>query len=122
MIGENKISKFIFTLIKKTKKDEVEWEISNLISKMTEFEEALIDLVYQLTIDDKCFRIFKYKAKSYRDEYDWEWVDKIKFELVDKKGNSLYEFPYDYSFFDLYNAVREQTSGIGDIIDDIFKV
>jgi len=119
MTSESKISKLILGLIEKTRRNEIKWEKAKLTSNMNEFDEPIVDLLYKISIENAIFRIYKYKTKSYRDEYEWEWVDRVKLELIDDDENTLYEFPYDYSLVNLYDAVREQTSGINDIIDKI---
>ena len=120
---ENNISLFILELIKKTMQGKIEWQmiepggVSNKI-----YDDNIIGFIYRTEIMDKHFWLYKYKAKYYRDEYDWDWVEKIKLELIDSNGNSLYEFKYEYSLFDLYNAIREKTSGISSILDDLLKI
>lgn len=121
MIEENKISRFILELIKKTKKNEVEWDEADSSPTIPDGSERLVDLAYSANINDKNFRIYKYNIKHYRDEYEWDWSERIRLELTDNFGNTIYEFPYEYSLYDLYNAVRESTSGINDFIDDFLK-
>ncbi|KAB7528110.1 hypothetical protein F8C76_09525 [Flagellimonas olearia] len=121
MIDGNKISRFILELIKKTKKNEVEWDEADFSPTIPDGNERLVDLAYSSNINDKNFRIYKYNIKHYRDEYEWDWSERIRLELTDNYGNTIYEFPYEYSLYDLYNAVRESTSGINDFIDDFLK-
>ena len=121
MIEDNKISRFILELIKKTKKNVVQWNESHYSPTLPDGSERLVDLAYSCEIGDKNFRLFKYNIKHYRDEYEWDWSERIKLELIDNQGNSIYEFPYEYSLYDLYNAVRESTSGIDEFIDEFLK-
>ncbi len=114
MMDENKISKFILELIKKTKMKEIIWNISDRVPIFPDGGERHIDLVYISDLNGKKFRIYKYQVKLFRDEYEYEWTERIKFETVDNHFNVIYEVPYQYSLFNLYEAVREQTSGIED--------
>lgn len=120
MINENKISVFILELIKKTRQEKIHWYI--IRHEIIDTDKPIVNLVYQTNIKDKNFRIYKYKTKSYQDEFEWEWIERIRLELVDDENNSLYEFPYDYSLMDLYEAIREKTSKISEILDDILNI
>lgn len=117
----NKISKFILELIKKTKKKEITWEVSDRIPSFPDGGERHIDLVYVAQINDRNFRIYKYQVKHYKDEHEYEWGERIKLETIDGHYNVIYEIPYQYSLFNLYEAVREQTSGIEELIDEFLK-
>ena len=121
MINENKISRFILELIKKTKKGIVEWEQYEYSPHSEDSNEKLIDYVYFSQIKDKKFRIFKYKIKTYTEEYEWDWSERIKLAVIDDEGNVIYDFPYEYSLHNLYDSVREKTSGISDFIDDFLN-
>lgn len=118
MKEENKLSLFILELIKKTKQKTVNWEESYHLPTLPDGSERLVDLSYSSEINEKNFRIYKYNIKHYRDEYEWDWTERIRLELIDNDGNSIFEFPFEYSLYDLYDAVRETTSGIEDFIDD----
>lgn len=120
-MDENKISKFILELIKRTKKKEINWKTSNRIPSFPDGAERHIDLVYISDISGKIFRIYKYQIKFFRDEYDYEWVERIRLETVNENYEVIYEIPYQYSLFNLYETVREQTSGIEDLIDNFLK-
>jgi len=120
-MDENKVSKFILELIKRTKMKDVIWSTSDRVPIFPDGGERYTDLVYTSELNGKIFRIYKYQIKVFRDEYEYEWSERIKFENVDSLFNVVYEIPYQYSLFNLYETVREQTSGIEDLIDDFLK-
>lgn len=122
MINENKISVFILELIKKTMQDKIVWETIKPQTIDATYDENIVNFIYNTKIGEKYFWLYKYKAKYFRDEYDWDWTERIKFEMIDETYNSLYEFPYDYSLVDLYNAIREKTSGISELLDDLLSI
>lgn len=117
MKPENKISLFILEVIKMTKKGEIRWHEALHAPKIPDGFEKLIDLAYSATISEKNFRLYKYYVRHYTDVDEWDWNERIRLELIDNYGNSTYEFPYEYSLHDLYEAVREYSSGINDFID-----
>ena len=118
MTDDNKISLFILEFIKKTKKKSIEWSESKYSPTLPDGNERLVDLSYSSVINEKVFRLYKYNIKTYRDEFDWDWSERIRLELTDGYGNTTFEFPYEYSLHDLYNSVRENNSGINDFIND----
>ncbi len=81
--------------------------------------EYLLDKIYETKIEDRSFKLYKYKYKVWKEEFDYEWQSSIKLELADKGGDIDYEFEYDNSFNDLYSIVREQCSNVIDVIDSI---
>jgi hypothetical protein len=113
-----KVSQFIIKLIKLTKTGELVW--SSDVSTVIEMPIGeLMGKVYEANINDRKLHIYRYKVKYYNDEVDYEWVQKIKLELLDDHGKPDYEFEYDNSISDLYNIVREHTSNVAEFIDDI---
>ncbi|MGA9638715.1 hypothetical protein [Flavobacterium sp.] len=102
--------------------DKIVWETIKPQTIDATYDENIVNFIYNTKIGDKYFWLYKYKAKYFRDEYDWDWTEKIKFEMIDETYNSLYEFPYDYSLVDLYNAIREKTSGISELLDDLLSI
>jgi hypothetical protein len=113
-----KVSQFIIKLIKLTKSGELIWESVG----SEEIDMPLGDIlgkIYEATINNRRLQLYRYKIKYYNDEFDFEWIQKIKLELLDDHGKPDYDFEYDNSINDLYNIVREHTSNVSDFIDDI---
>src|SRR5690606_20303847 len=50
------------------------------------------------------------------------WSESIRLEMIDHQHKTEYEFAYDNSLSDLYDIVRERTSNILEIIDDILGI
>lgn len=115
----DKLSQFILKLIKLTKIGEVAWSSSNPTDDELPSGEFILDKVYETNFNDRDLRLYRYKYKYYKDEYDIEWLQRIRLELLDDKGNVDYEFEYMNSMSDLYDIVREQTSNVIDFIDDV---
>lgn len=112
-----KVSQFVIKLIKLTRSGELTWESFSSTDTELPNGEVVLDKVYSAKIGGKTFHLYRYKFKFYRDEYDFEWVPRIRLELMDDNGKTDYEFEYDNSMNDLYDIVREQTSNVADIVD-----
>jgi hypothetical protein len=119
MINTNQISVFILEVIKKTRQGKIVWEaIKPTIDRL---DEPIVNFIYNSKIGGKSFSVYKFRTKYYHDEYDWEWTERIKFDMVNEDGMILYEFPYEYSLFDLYSAIQEQNSGISEVLNSMLE-
>ncbi|MGH1519871.1 hypothetical protein [Chryseobacterium sp. JK1] len=116
----NKNLEFILALIKKTNNKEIIWQIVNHQISLP-YEEKITSKIYKTTIQGKHFRLFEYQYKHYTDEDEWLWVQRKKIELIDNENEKLYEFNYEYSINDLFDAVTRQTSGIEDFLNDFLE-
>lgn len=114
-----KFSQFVIKLIKMTRGGELEWRSLSVQDDELPSGEFILDKIYQATINSRQFNLYRYKYKFFRDEFDFEWATRIRLELLDNAGYTDYEFEYNNSFDDLYDIVREQTSNVVDVIDDI---
>lgn len=119
---KDKITQFVLKLIKLTKNNEITWR--NFIPSETELpnEEVILDKVYESTINESRIQLYRYKAKYFIDEYEYQWVQRIRLELIDNKGETDYVFKFENSMNDLYDIVREQSSNVNQLIDDILKL
>lgn len=114
-----KVSQFVIKLIKLTRSGELTWRSFANDTEELPNGEFVVDKIYEATISGKKFHLYRYKFKFFRDEFDFEWAQRIRLELMDSGGNTDYEFEYDNSMNDLYDIVREQTSNVTDVVDDI---
>lgn len=111
-INSNREERFVLKLIQDTKKKEIEWTDEPNNKLVLPSNERAISKVYKTKIGDKNFRIYEYQTKYYKDEDDWDWVERIRLEIFDTDGASLFDFEYDYSFYKLFNAVRKANTDI----------
>lgn len=118
----DKLSQFIIKLIKLTKTGEVRWSSINPANDELPNGEYILDKMYETTFNERDLRLYRYKYRYYKDEYDYEWSQRVRLELIDPKGNVDYEFEYMNSLNDLYDIVREQTSDVLDFIDDVLGI
>lgn len=115
----DKLSLFIIKLIKLTKSNELTWNSTTPREAELPNGEVILDKLYKTTFNERDFRLYRYKYKYYRDEYDFEWSQRIRLELLDSDGHTDFEFEYQNSMNDLYEIVREQTSNVSDFIDNV---
>jgi len=115
-LNSNREERFVLKLIQDTKKKDIIWKDEPNNKLVLPSNERPISKVYNAIIDDKNFRIYEYQTKFYKDEDDWDWVERIRLELFDSDGASLFEFEYDYSLYKLFNAVRKANTDIDNLM------
>lgn len=111
-LNSNREERFVLKLIQDTKKMDIKWKDEPNNKLVLPSNERAISKVYITNIDNKNFRIYEYQIKFYKDEDDWDWVERVRLELFDSDGASLFEFEYDYSLYKLFNAVRKANTDI----------
>lgn len=114
--NSNREERFVSKLIQDTKRGDVEWTDETNNKLVLPSSERAISKVYTTQINGKNFRIYELQEKHYKDEVDWDWVERVRLELFDDDGASLFEFVYDYSLYKLFNAVRKANANIDDFM------
>ncbi|MDR6457191.1 hypothetical protein J2786_000284 [Chryseobacterium vietnamense] len=117
----DKQHEFIQKLTKETIRKQIIWS-DKLSDKLNlPNEERAISKLYITEIQGKKFRLYEFQYKLYTDLYEWLWNQRVRLELIDNNDIRIYEFDYNYSLNDLFDAVTRTTSGIDDFIDDFLK-
>ena len=112
----NREERFISKLTQDTKKGEIEWGDQSNRKLVLPSTERVISKVYTTQIGEKKLRVYEYQIKHYTDEDEWDWIDRVRLELFDDDGATLFEFSYDYSLYKLFNAIRKANSGVDDFM------
>ncbi len=113
---KNRNKELILALIKKTNNNEIEWEIVNHQIDLPH-DEKITSKIYKTSILEKALRLYEFQYKHYIDEDEWLWNQRKRLEIIDQSNERLYEFDYDYSLSDLFDAVSRVTSGIDNFIE-----
>ncbi|WP_276482673.1 hypothetical protein [Paraflavitalea pollutisoli] len=114
-------NQFILALIKQTNSKNIEWSSRAVSDPELANGEIVIDKVYSTEINGKRFNLYRYKYKHWKEYDEYEWNIRPKLELVDMFENVEFEFNYDYSLEDLYQIVRQQSSGILEFIEEFIS-
>jgi len=86
-------------------------------------ERTVVDASYYTTHKDRRLRLEK-RMVTEEDEYSFRRqvrMERLFLEFVDDNDNSLWAFPRVDALEDLYNAVRFQTAGVKDFLDDLLS-
>lgn len=112
---------FVFKLNRETKEDKIVWNITEFSKPSLIGTEAIMDSVYVTNVLNNNIRLFRLKIKYFTEDYDYEWAESFRLELIDDNGNSLYKIPDDPAISDLYDTVKFKTSKISDLFNDFLK-
>ncbi len=119
---KDRITKLVLKLIKLTKNNDIKWKGFVPDNPDLPNEEIILDKVYKTEIGDKNFHLYRYKYKYFIDEFEYQWAQRVRLDLVDNEGETDYVFKYENSMNDLYDIVREQASNVNQLIDDILDI
>lgn len=117
----NKENEFILKLTKETLRKNIEWKSKQNNNLDLPHEERATSKLYIASINGKKFRIYEFQYKQYVDEDEWLWNKRVRFEMIDDSEERIYEFEYNYSLNDLFNAVTKSNSGIDEFLTNFLK-
>jgi hypothetical protein len=117
-----KVTQLVLKLLKMTSNNEINWNSYSVSNPDLPNGETILDKIYSTILGQGKFRVYRYKYKFWIDEEKFEWIQRIRLELIDSSGNTEFEFEYENSMNDLYEVIREQTSNVSNIIDDILGI
>lgn len=117
----NKENEFILKLTKETLRKNIKWTDKQSQGLILPHEERATSKLYFTTIDGKKFRVYEYQYKQYVEEDEWLWNQRVRLEMIDEREEKIYEFAYNYSLSDLFNAVTKSNSGVDEFMDNFLK-
>lgn len=117
----NKENEFIVKLTKETLRKNIKWNDKQNKGLVLPHEERATSKLYITTIDEKKLRIYEFQYKHYVDEDEWLWNQRVRLEMIDANEEKIYEFGYNYSLNDLFNAVTKSNSGVDEFLDKFLK-
>lgn len=117
----NKENEFISKLTKETLRKNIKWTDKQNKGLILPHDERATSKLYIASIDDKKFRIYSFQYKHYIDEDEWLWNQRVRLEMVDIHEERIYEFGYNHSLTDLFDAVTKANSGVDEFIDKFLK-
>lgn len=117
-----KVTQLVLKLIKLTQNKEIIWKHYTVNNRDLPTGEFLVDKLYETEVGLRRFQLYRYMYKQWLDEENFVSVPRIRLELVDVGGETDYEFEYENSMNDLYDFVREQSSNVSEVVDDILGI
>jgi hypothetical protein len=114
--------KVILKLNRDTKENKIKWSVvTNFIPSSISGTEVLVGSIYLSKVNDRSLILYKYRHRYYFDEDQYNLVDDIRLEFINKSGISEWEFPQDRAIDDLYETVRYKSAHIDEFFQDFLK-
>jgi len=119
---EDKAEKLIVQLTRETYENKVKWLAKDAPSNLQSGTEDLFPLYLEATYKKTIVGIFQRRYKNFYDEHDYYWGEDVGFCVLDNEERILWEYNQrSAALVNLFDAAREQASGIDDILDGLLS-
>lgn len=128
------IAKLLFL----TQQEKIIWTPNDPNNIKTTYEDEIISFAFSTSYKEKPLRIYKRKYKTLKVKSsglmgamsmqdilnpvkEAVWISEIILEIIDKKGNSIWQFPEEEILWDLLEAIKYKASGAHDLINSLLS-
>lgn len=119
---EDKAEKLIIQLTRETYANEVKWLAKDAPDNLESGTEDLFPLYLETTYKNTIVGLFQKRYKHFYDEHDYYWGQDIGFCVLDNEDRILWEYDQrSAALVNLFDAAREQASGIDNILDGLLN-
>jgi len=119
---EDKAEKLIIQLTRETYENKVKWHARDAPINLEFGTEHIFPLYLEATYKKTIVGLFQRKYKCFHDEHDYSWSEEIGFCVLDNEERILWEYnDRSAALVNLFEAAREQASGINDILDGLLS-
>ena len=121
MATDNKILQLIVKLARLTTEGVLKWEISDKTHPLIVGTDNIVSISYNTNDKDKVFAVYQERYRDYSMEFEQFYhSERIIFAIVDNQYRVLWEhWEHSSALRNLFEAVRDQSSGINDVIDSL---
>lgn len=119
---DNKTEQLIVLLTRETYAGQVEWLNTQPPIGLTKGTEDFYPLYLQTSYKGKDIGLYQRRFKSFHDEFEFYWCEDVGMCVVGDYEAVVWEYSERSSaLINLFEAAREQASGINGILDDLLK-
>lgn len=109
---------FLKELTESTKAGTVEWRLVPVPDQLRELDDR-VGLVFATEYKNKPLRIFHASFKIYYDDTNFSWDEKVELQIVDSRGNALWDFPKTPEIWQLLEAIKFKAAGVEELFANI---
>lgn len=119
---QDKTTKLIVQLNKKTIKNEIKWDSVTAPLNFNKGSEDIIPLIYTCRYKEKILALYIRKYKYFVEEHEFYWSEKLCLAILNEDYQIVWETnEQGQPIRDLYLAVTEQAAGVDDLLDDLLN-
>ncbi|WP_035242179.1 hypothetical protein [Desulfobacter vibrioformis] len=120
METKDKIEKLAIALTKETYLGQIKWQEREAPYSLIEGTNNIIPLFLIGMYKGKCIGLYSVRYKYYYDEMQWSWTEDQGICFIGENDNIIWEYSqHSGAVVNLFEAAREQASGINEIIDEL---
>ena len=121
MSSPAKTAQLVTKLIRLTSEDRLAWELKNPPDFLTRGTDDVFPFYFETEYKEKGIAVYEQRYQAYDPDYDRHyWQERSGISLIDEYGRVIWESSSATpGLYDLINLVREKTSGIDDLLDDL---
>jgi hypothetical protein len=119
---DNKSEQLIILLTRETFSGEVKWKNEQAPAGLVKGTEDYYPLFLKTVYKGTTIGLFQRRYKHFYDEFEFYWCEEIGMCVVGDYDAVVWEYKERSSaLINLFEAAREQASGIGGILDNLLK-
>ncbi|SEN35742.1 hypothetical protein [Nitrosomonas marina] len=119
---EDKSEKLIVKLTRETYSASVSWEVKKPPTGLTEGSNDVFPLYLETHYKNVDIGLFQKRYKHFYDELEYSWAEEIGMCITGEQGRVLWEYKESSpALLNLFEAAREQASGINGILDNLLE-
>lgn len=124
MSTEVKVTQLIVQLNRETAAGKIQWKATQPPASLVQGTEDVVHYFFEGEYKGKLIGIYERRYKSFFDEHDFYWNNEIVLAILNNRHQRkiIWEFSERTpALIDLYSTIREQCSGINELLDDLLK-
>ena len=122
MSEASKLARLIAKLDALTGQSVLTWSIADPIGLELPHGDSVIGQVYECILEGQRFRLYKYSTRDWRDEDEFEWVERVNLDFMDVHDRTQYSTSDVAGTWGLLKTVQVKTHRIDETIDKILKL
>lgn len=107
--------------ISQTKSGAIEWAAAPEAKPKCKVGDGVAGVPYTATIKGRRFLVYEYEYKMWPSEDSFYEATEVSIEIVNDDFDMEYRLPRPDGRWQLLGAIREQTSGANDFLDDFLN-
>lgn len=119
---DNKAEQLIILLTRETYSGSLRWSHTIPPAGLSTATENFYPLFFEANFKGTTIGLYQRRYKYFFDEHEFYWCEDIGMCVVGEYGSVLWQYTERSSaLINLFEAAREQASGIGGILDHLLK-
>lgn len=122
METKDKIEKLAIALTKETYSGQIKWQEMEAPNSLIEGTNNIVPLFLIGKYKGKYIGLYSVRYKYYYDEIQWSWTEDQGICVIGENEKIIWDYSkHSAAVVNLFEAAREQASGINEIIDELLN-